>query len=179
MNRREVLSGMALASAAVAVPAVALAEALPDRRAWDRAFAALQAAHKASDDFDAPFWRIEDAYQAAIMGLPPVTVEKNGRTISTAGPQLVDAADARDAQLAAIDKRLGRSAANDHYDRLSGAIGDAEEVLLNIPAPDGEALLWKVKRLYAEGEGVWEAGYEAQTHADLRRILSSKVGAQS
>ena len=38
MNRREVLTGMALASAAAAVPAVAMAETRPDSRAWDREF---------------------------------------------------------------------------------------------------------------------------------------------
>ena len=40
-----------------------------------------------------------------------------------------------------------------------------------MPAPDGEALLWKIERLYKPGEGMWEEGYEDQTHADIRRFL--------
>jgi hypothetical protein len=41
-----------------------------------------------------------------------------------------------------------------------------------MPAPDGEALLWKVQQLYKPGEGEWSEGVEDQTHADLRRLLS-------
>jgi hypothetical protein len=203
VNRREVLTGMALTGAAVAIPTAAMSTARPDRRAWDRAFAALQAAQKASDDFDAQFWRIEEAFKAEADKVPHVTIESGGygRPLTTADQdvvrrarhgsaslryveicayadvkaeqQLADAADARDAQIKAIDDRLGRSTANDHYDKLSEAICDAESVLLKMPAPDGEALLWKVNRLYAPGEGIWEPDYEAQTQADLRRLLST------
>ena len=203
MNRREVLTGMALASASVAIPAAALAHSMaqPNRAAWDGALAALTAAHKASDDFEARFWPIEKAYQAAVKDVPHVIVDKGGRQISTedqqevnwarssagniryveasayadvkANQQLVEAADARDAQITAIDQRLGRSTANSHCDTLSEAISAAEEVLLKMPAPDGEALLWKVDRLYPEGEGIWEPGFASQTHADLRRLLST------
>ena len=82
------------------------------------------------------------------------------------------ATDARDAKIKAIDEWLGRSAAIKHFDALSEAISNTEEILLNLPAPDGEALLWTVNRLYAPGEGLWEPDYEAQTQADLRRFLS-------
>jgi hypothetical protein len=210
VNRREVLTGMALASAAVAVPATVMAGSLPaSRAAWDRAMASLMRANAAHDAFDAPYWRIEEAYQAAVNAVPHVTIDGGGygRALTTAdrdvvqwarrdiasvryveacayadvkaSQQLVDATDARDAQIKAIEQRLGRNAANDHFDALSEAIGDAEEVLLKMPAPDGEALLWKVSRLYAEGQGIWEAGYESQTHADLRRLLTSNAKARS
>jgi hypothetical protein len=203
VNRREVLTGMALASAATVIPAAATAASnvQPDRAAWDRAMAALNCAKAEADAFDDELWRIDAAYHFEADQVPHVTVEKYGRTISTANrdevawarsgckslryvetcayegakadQQLVDAADARDAKLKAIDKRLGYGAAHDHNDALTDAIVEAEEVLLNMPAPDGEALLWKVNRLYPEGEGIWEAGYEAQTQADLRRFLST------
>jgi hypothetical protein len=84
---------------------------------------------------------------------------------------LVAAADARDAALQSIDESLGWSTAHEHYDALTGRICDCQATLLNIPAPDGEALMWKVENLYTPGEGVWEASYEAQTHDDLRRLL--------
>jgi hypothetical protein len=205
VNRREVLTGMGLASAAVVIPAAAFGQARPDRRAWDHAFAALQTAKKAGDDFDARFWRIEEAFKAETDKIPHVTIDGGGygSPLTTADRDVVQwarrdraslryveicayadakarhhlavAADARDAQIAVIDQRLGRSAANNHYDALSETIGDAEEVLQKMPAPVGKALLWKVNRLYAEGEGIWEAGYESQTHADLRRLLASAL----
>ena len=172
------------------------------RSAWDKAMADLERAKAASDAFDAPFLRIEDTFKAEADKVPHVTVEGGGygRLMTTADrdvvmyarkscsslrnveacayadakarQQLVDVADARDATIAAIDKLLGRSAANNRYDTLTDAIVDAEELLLNMPAPNGDALLWKVNRLYTPGEGIWEAGYEAQTHADLHRFLS-------
>ena len=181
MNRREVLTGMALASAATVIPAAAVAasNAQPDRAAGDRAMAELNRAKAASDAFDEHLTRVDEAYRAAAGEVPHATVEKYGRTISTADrdevararssckslryvetcayegaradQQLVDAADARDAQLKAIDQQVGWRAANDHYDALTDGIVEAEQVLLNIPAPDGETLLWKVNRLYAEG----------------------------
>ena len=203
MNRREVLAGMALASASVAIPAAALGNTMaqPNRAAWDRALASLKAAHKASDDFEPTIWRILEAYKAAVKKVPNTTVEVYGRSVSTADSQevswarhgeqnlryvevcayegvkgrhkLAEAANARDAKIAAIDKRLGRTAANNHHDALSEAITAAEDVLLKMPAPDGEALLWKVDRLYCEGQGIWAPGFESQTHADLRRLLST------
>ena len=201
MNRREVITGMALASAAVAVPTAAIAKKLPASRvAWDRAMADLQRAKAASDSYETEYWRIEATYRADVDNLPHVTVEIDGRSISTADStqvawarhdarnvryveacaydsvrqrqQLADAADARDEQIAAINQLHRWDAVNEHYDGLSSAICDAEQALLNMPAPDGEALLWKVDRLYTPGEGIWSAEYEAQTHSDLRRFLS-------
>jgi hypothetical protein len=201
VNRREVLTGIAFGSAAVAVPAAAMAKTLPaGRTAWDRAMADLERAKAASDAYEVEYWRIEAAYKADVDKVPHFTVEIDGRSISTADSrqvawarhdarniryveacaynsvrqrqQLADAADARDARIAAINQHHRWDAVNEHYDGLSVAICDAEEVLLNMPAPDGEALLWKVNRLYAPGAGIWEPSYEAQTHADLRRILS-------
>ncbi len=85
--------------------------------------------------------------------------------------ELVAAADARAATLRSIDERLGWSAAHEHYEALTSRICDCQATLLNMPAPDGEAVMWKVQNLYAPGDGVWEASYEAQTHSDLRRFL--------
>jgi hypothetical protein len=56
---------------------------------------------------------------------------------------------------------------------LQAAICDTETVLINMPARDGEALLWKVQRLYNLGDGIGREGVEDQTHGDLRRFLSS------
>lgn len=200
-TRRQLLAGIAVASATVAISAPTIAKSLPaNRAAWDRAMASHDRAKAAADAFDGPFWRIEDAYKAEVDKLPHVTITSGSRPMSTSDEyevrharadaqslryveicayadvkaryELAAAADVRDAKIAAIDRRLGRTAANDRSDALSDAICVAEEVLLKMPAPDGEALLWKVNRLYPECGGMWAEGYEAQTHADLRRLLA-------
>lgn len=65
----------------------------------------------------------------------------------------------------------------DYYSDLSDTaddrVSEAEQRLLDLPAPDGAALLWKVNRLYAPGEGIWSEGIEDQTHSDLHRLLGS------
>lgn len=85
--------------------------------------------------------------------------------------ELVAAADERAATLRSIDDRFGWSKAHEHYEALTARICECEATLLAMPAPDGEALMWKVENLYTPGDGLWEASYEAQTHADLRRFL--------
>lgn len=201
MNRREVLTGMAIAGVAAAVPAAAIAKSQPDREAWDQAMDACKRTYAASDAFDSELWRIEDEYEAAIKYVPHVVSGDLGigKPISTEHPDSVsgfrkdmesvrylepcvyvghkarqaflDAVDERDAVIAEIDRRTGYSAAHERYDALAGAICDAEAVLLKLPAPDGEALMWKVKRLYTPGEGIWSDGVEDQTFADLQRFL--------
>ena len=86
--------------------------------------------------------------------------------------EFIDAADKRDVVIAAISARLGYAATGQRCDLLADAVNDAEAVLLNMPPPDGEALLWRVDRLYTPGEGIWAEGVEDQTYADLRRLLS-------
>lgn len=169
------------------------------REEWDKAMADFERAKAWSEAYETTFWTVENAFKAEADQVPHTTVEIYGRTVSTAQwdevgmarsngqslryvekcayadvkarQELVDAADARDATIAEIDQRLGRSAVNERMDALSYAIGATEEVLLNMPAPDSEALLWKVNRLYPQGEGTWAASFEAQTQADLRRFL--------
>ena len=73
MNRREVLSGMAVAGASVAMSAPTIANTLPtSRAAWDKAMAAYQQARAASDASDAEFERIDAAYRVAIDKVPHV-----------------------------------------------------------------------------------------------------------
>ena len=149
MNRREALASMACAGVAATIPGAALAKSPAASRAtWDKAMADLERAKAASDAFDAPFWRIEEAFKVEADNVTHVTVEGGGygRPMTTADrdvvmyargscrdlryvetcayadakarQQFVDAADARDDLITEIDKRLGRSAANDHYDAL-------------------------------------------------------------
>ena len=165
LSGRQSLAGLSvLGTAAIPGAQAATKAATPQSSsgAWDKAMADLERAKAAHEAYDAPYSCIEEAFKAEANKVLHVTVEMRGRP----------AADARNAKIKAIDKRLGRSAAVKHSDALSEVISNAEEILLNLPAPDGEALLWKVNRLYAPGEGLWEPDYEAQTHTDLRRFLS-------
>lgn len=86
--------------------------------------------------------------------------------------QLLAAHDAREEKIAELDRHYGWSATHDAYDAAVARQIEAEKVLFDMPAPDGEALLWKMERLYKPGEGIWSEGVEDQAHADLRRFLS-------
>jgi hypothetical protein len=138
VNRREMLSGMAVAGATVALSTVTAAKSLAaSRAAWNEAMAHFERsrAHR-------------DAYEP--------TLDNLGKAIQ-AGKE---------------EHRADWEAAFHHADELDDAVNAAETVLLDMPAPDGEALLWKVGRLYGPGEGIWSEGVEDQTNADLHRFLS-------
>lgn len=87
--------------------------------------------------------------------------------------ELAAAADARDAEIERIDKRLGYSQADDKRQAACDAWLDAEAVLFDMPAPDGPALLWKLEATWLGDE---EAGYckdrVSGILADARRLLS-------
>jgi hypothetical protein len=193
----------ATAATPIAGATIAIATQQPDRKAWDRAMVNYERAVAASDAYDAEYEHIAAAHLSAVEAVPHVTMPSvaRGRTVTTADRHdvlmarsscrslryveacayddlkadqaFVDAADKRDAVIAGIDRRFDWDAVNERYDALSSAIGDTETVLLAMPAPDGEALLWKVNRLYTPGEAGWAEGVEDQTHADLHRLLST------
>lgn len=138
MNRREMLTGVAVAGATVALSAPTIAKNTPaGRAAWDEAMA----------DFERT-QALRDAYEP--------TLDNLGKAIQ-AGKE---------------EHRADWEAAFNHADELDDVVNAAETVLLDMPAPDGEALLWKVGRLYGPGEGIWSEGVEDQTNADLHRFLS-------
>jgi hypothetical protein len=183
--------------------AVAKATQQPSRAAWDKAMAVHLGAVAASKAFDLEYDRISTAHAAAVDAVPHVTVSNpdRGRTLTTANRfdlpmarssarelryvktcayegvkqdhAFLVAAEKREAKIAKIDRRFNWDAVNEHTDALANAICETEAVLLDMPAPDGEALQWKVNRLYKPGDGIWSEGVEDQTHADLHRFLST------
>lgn len=194
----------ATAAVPIAGASMANAMQLPDRKAWDHAMADHERAVAASGAYDAEYERIASSHSLAVESVPHVTMPNpnRGRILTTANwhdvsmarsscrslryvevcaydgvkenQAFVDAADKRDAVIADIDRRFDWDAVNERYDALSSAIGDTEMALFDMPAPDGEALLWKVTRLYKPGETMWAEGVEDQTHADLHRLLSNR-----
>lgn len=85
------------------------------------------------------------------------------------------AADQRACDATGIDQ-LG-----DHCDEACDAYVDALDVLVEMPAPDLPALLWKLEYLMAaeadEGRSTpsWSPEYVSQTIADMRRLLSAEA----
>lgn len=187
VTRREAVAG--LATAAAIAPTAALPK-LADRKAWDVAWAAYIQARRESDALENRVVAINEAFQKGCEALPTVAGPSKIREARSAMQRLayienigdnferyrgyhaiIQADDARQVQVAAIDKRLGYTEVNNRFDVLLDRYNEAERVLLDMPAPDGEALLWKISKLYVPGEGVWAEGVEDQTHADLRRLL--------
>jgi hypothetical protein len=85
---------------------------------------------------------------------------------------LAAAADKRDAQIEALDAELGYSKANDAHDAAIEKMCAARDRLIEMPAPDGEALLWKLDWLFFSDHCWTEEGYVDQTVADTRRMLA-------
>lgn len=66
---------------------------------------------------------------------------------------------------------------NDKLDKLSDELSDAQTRLLKVPAPDGEALLWKLDHLFGEEQtgdycDAWSMDLINPLLADARRLLS-------
>jgi hypothetical protein len=76
------------------------------------------------------------------------------------------------------DERHGYSAANDRLDAAANAYSDTTSKLLEMPAPDGEALLWKLDYLFGDTvEGDYSPGWSASimqtVMTDAQRLLSA------
>ncbi len=85
--------------------------------------------------------------------------------------RLLDAHETRMAEIKRLGEELGWSEACDRHDALWSRVSELSGELLRLPAPDGQAVMWKVQELYTPGDGLWSADMEEQTHADLRRLL--------
>jgi hypothetical protein len=91
----------------------------------------------------------------------------------------VAADDKRNAAIAAIHTRHDWDAMNDKYDALVEETCAAESVVITTPAPDHDALLWKMERLFGpdvrpdEDSGdCWCAEWMNSVLADARRLLA-------
>ncbi|URD60474.1 hypothetical protein M8312_11875 [Sphingomonas sp. KRR8] len=202
-TRRDALKGIATAAAFLSVPATATLPRQADRREWNAKSAELQRLtreadrlYKLTEEADARFYALREKVPHVTLATPSGNIStehevhvamarssmKTLRYIEDlpgnydtyrAYHRLIEAADARKAQIEALDRKAGWSEAHAAYEVAIELQVEAETALLDMPAPDGEALLWKVGKLYTPGEGIWSEGVEDQTHADLRRFLSS------
>jgi hypothetical protein len=84
--------------------------------------------------------------------------------------ELVAADDARKAQMAEIDASLGYSKTVKAFETAVDRHSEKARRLLTMPAPDGEALLWKLDYLYFS-QFSWAEEINDQTAGDARRLL--------
>ena len=94
----------------------------------------------------------------------------------------------RDTHIEPFDKEAaeasGFTALNENIDDEGERVSEAIDALIQLPAPDAAALLWKLNYIIAseiddEGEGgstpCWSGAFVAQTIADMRRILGGEA----
>ena len=75
-------------------------------------------------------------------------------------------------QLKALNDRLGYDAATDRLEKHVDQYSAALTALVELPAPDAEALLWKINHLFTAADTTWTEEYTAQFHSDATRLLS-------
>jgi hypothetical protein len=64
--------------------------------------------------------------------------------------------------------------ANDQHDALAERLSHVEDTIMNTPAPDGEALLWKMENFFTPEDTPWAEDYADQFYADARRLLGGR-----
>jgi hypothetical protein len=156
-TRRQALAGLAITAALGAMPVVALTNVQPDRTAWNAAIAAYEKADKDADVAHERWNRAAETYQAI-----------TGRTPWDKGP--MDEAASRLSGFAQLNHTI---------DEWGDRVAEAAERVLEMPAPDSQALLWKLEYLFgSELDGgacstsCWSAEFFAQTMTDIRRLLT-------
>ena len=206
MNRREVLTGMALASAAVAVPATVVAKSLPASRvAWDRAMAHMRRCEEAFKRSEQGYDAFEQAYERArpsvdmidfhefrpapdrdhVARVLDIDKYEEQRLSSEGKLWWAENPEACRAKIrAACDsvrefRRLERDAAqrtgfhaySEKHEAISERHSEALDALVEMPAPDAEALLWKITYLFTASDTCWSEDFTAQFFTDANRLL--------
>lgn len=97
----------------------------------------------------------------------------------TACRELIAADEGRAAARADIDRRFGINDAAHRSDDLSEQQSDAQTVLIQLPAPDADALRWKLNYLFGEESNEdgycasWSADFIRPVIADVNRLLAN------
>ncbi|MDP9412805.1 MAG: hypothetical protein M3Q08_01665 [Pseudomonadota bacterium] len=93
--------------------------------------------------------------------------------------EVAAAADERDAKVEAVRARFGMDDAEEKWEALGQRAYEAEWALMEIPAPDAPALLFKLEKLLeVERDGStapWAERAVRQTIADARRLLAREA----
>lgn len=162
-SRRAILQMLAAGSAGIALPAMAVPVVpipktldRPDGGKWWRLHARMERIERHADDYDrAIFHPLWEAFQKANGGCPfQDTPERK-----------------------ALAEGMGLSEVGDRYERMIEVFCRLSDRLLELPAPDAKAALWKLERLVGtddpgtDSTPAWSKDYVEQTVADLRHFV--------
>jgi Ni/Co efflux regulator RcnB len=171
VNRREVLTGMALASAAVAVPATAMAKAStnPSRHAWDMALAKFRCFHDEHEAACVAHSSVEERYYTDRTVQPLGAEFRKGDTVDSYHARL----EADRAEFERLDaecvQRTGYAASETRQAQACDASWEAMGDLIATPAPGLAEVIQKIELATDYGRTVNELD---PVCADLRRFLS-------
>lgn len=174
MNRREVLTGMAVASAAITLPAAAIAKASsgPSHRAWDRALSAFKHCHAMHEAACTSYSAVEGRYFAERPDQPLGGEFRIGDTIETYHARLK----ADRAEFERLDAECRVKTGQDQSEAKQMLACDASwnalTELLATPAPDLQAVLLKIELATEHGREIEDLG---PVLADLRRFAAGRA----
>jgi hypothetical protein len=190
MNRREALTGMALASAAITLPAAAIAKAStgPSRRAWDKAVAEFR---HVDSTFNALIDRSDAAQEAAGEAHPRVDRYfdeyrlgmgmSRDRVVYWLHHYALDAKSNIDVQATAdefmayqdearkVSERFSVKRLDEACEAYRPTYFQARDALMAVDAPDSAALLVKIQLAAQSLDG----DHAESTLADARRLLAA------
>ena len=168
MNRREVLTGMALASAAVAVPATVVAKGLPaSRAAWDRAMATFRRLHDEHEAACVAQGAVEERYYAERPAQPLGAEFKIGDTVDTYHARLQHDREHFERLDAECRERTGFEASEARQGLACDASWEALGALLATPAPGLAEVAQKIELATEYGRRIEDLD---PVIADLRRL---------
>jgi hypothetical protein len=172
MNRREALTGMALASAAITLPAIAKASTGPSRRAWDKALSAFKHCHAEHEAACTSHSAVEERYFAERPAQPFGGEFRIGDTVETYHARLK----ADRAEFERLDAecriRTGQEQSEAKQMLACDASWNALTDLLATPAPDLQAVLLKIEQATEHGREIEDLG---PVLADLRRFTAGRA----
>ena len=171
MNRREMLTGMAVAGATVALSAPTLAKGLPASRAtWDATLAKFRRLHDEHEEACTAHSAVEDRYYAEKPDRPLGAEFRKGDTVETYHARLcADRAEFERADAECM-RRTGFDASDVRQAQACDASWNALSDLIATPAPGLSEVVMKIELATEYGRTIDEL---KPVCADLRHFLST------
>ncbi len=171
MNRREALTGMALASAAITLPAAAIAKASSghSRLEWDKALSTFKHCHAEHEATCTSHSAVEERYFAERPDQPLGGEFRIGDTVETYHARLT----ADRAEFERLDAECRVKTGQDQSEAKLGQACDASwnglNALLNTSAPGLPEVIQKIELAIEHGREIEDLG---PVLADLRRLAA-------